>query len=187
MKVLIIPEDFRNDQYMLKPIFERLFKAIGRTRTQVRVCQDPRLGGVSEALKADRISEIVDRYTGMTDIFVLCIDRDGEIGRRQSLDKLESEFADAGIFLAANAWEEIETWVLAGLKLPPEWQWEDVRAAIHVKEEYFEPFAIQRGLSDSPGGGRKPLAEEAAHRIDAIRQKCPDDFDCLARRLEVVK
>ena len=25
MKVLLIPEDFRNDQYILKPIFERLF------------------------------------------------------------------------------------------------------------------------------------------------------------------
>ena len=187
MRVLIIPEDFRKDQYMLKPIFERLFKAIGRTRTRVLVCQDPRLGGVSEALKADRISEIVDRYTGMTDIFVLCIDRDGEIGRRESLDKLESKFADAGVFLAENAWEETETWVLAGLDLPNEWRWADVRAERDVKEMYFEPLAAQRGLSDSPGGGRKPLADEAARHIEAIRQKCPEDFDHLARRLEAVK
>ncbi len=186
MRVLIIPEDFRNDQYILKPIFERLFKVIGRTKARVRVCQDPRLGSVYEALKAERISEIVERYSGMMDIFILCVDRDGEIGRRESLDRLESGFADGVVFLAENAWEEIETWVLAGLDLPAEWRWKDVRAEIHVKELYFEPLAALRGLSDSPRGGRKSLAEEAARRIDAIRQKCPEDFDHLARRLAAV-
>ena len=88
--------------------------------------------------------------------------------------------------LAVNAWEEIETWVLAGLDLPKEWPWVQVRAERDVKEEYFEPLAIQRGLSDRPDGGRKPLAEQAARRIDAIRQKCTEDFDHLALRLSEV-
>ena len=182
MKVLIIPEDFRKDQYILKPIFKRLFQSIGKSKTRIEVCQDPLLGGDVEALKSDRISEIVGFYP-MTDIFILCVDRDGREGRRDRLDEIEAEFGVSDQFLAENAWEEIETWVLAGLDLPNEWRWAEVRAAIHVKEEYFEPLAVQRGLSDSPGGGRKPLAEEAAHRIDAIRQKCPDDFDDLAKRL----
>ena len=30
MNVLIIPEDFRNDQHILKPLFRRLFRAIGK-------------------------------------------------------------------------------------------------------------------------------------------------------------
>lgn len=47
-----------------------------------------------------------------------------------------------------------------------------------------KPKTYQRGVSNLPGGGRKTLAEEAAQRITAIRQKCPDDFDHLARRLE---
>ena len=47
-----------------------------------------------------------------------------------------------------------------------------------------KPKTYQRGVSNLPGGGRKPLGEEAAQRITAIRQKCPDDFDHLARRLE---
>lgn len=80
--------------------------------------------------------------------------------------------------------EEIETWVLAGLNLPTDWNWRTLRAEVHVKEIYFEPLATQRDLSDAPGGGRKPLGEEASRRIDAIRQKCPEDFDALARRLE---
>ena len=185
MRILVIPEDFRKDQYILKPIFERLFRSIGRRSVKVEVCQEPLLGGDVEALKSDRISEIVGFYP-MTDIFLLCVDRDGRVGRRDRLDEIEAEFGAAAQFLAANAWEEIETWVLAGLDLPNEWRWADVRAAIHVKEEYFEPLAAQRGLSDSPDGGRKPLAEEAARRIDAIRQKCPQDFDHLAQRLSVV-
>lgn len=181
MKVLLIPEDFRNDQHILKPIFERLFREIGRSSLRVEVCLDPLLGGVTEALKSERLQEIVDQYPTI-DIFILCVDRDGIVGRRQRLDQIEDEFGDA--FFAENAWEEIETWVLAGLELPTDWSWREVRAEVSVKERYFEPFAAERKLSDAPGGGRKELGEEAARHIDAIRLKCPEDFDCLARRLE---
>lgn len=184
MKVLIIPEDFRNDQYILKPLFSQLFASIGSTRIRVEVCRDPLLGGVGEALKSERLSEVIAQYRGMTDLFILCVDRDGEPGRRQRLDQIQVEFGSN--FLAENAWEEIETWVLAGLTLPSQWRWQAVRSEVHVKESYFQPLAAQRGVSDSPGGGRKELGEEASHHINAIRQKCPEDFDALAQRLEAV-
>ncbi len=186
MNILVIPEDFRNDQYILKPLFERLFANMDRERAQVRVCRDPLLGGVGEALKTERIQDIVERYGGMTDIFILCVDRDGNRGRRQRLDQIEDAFRNGRTFLAENAWEEIETWVLAGLNLPRNWRWADVRAEIHVKEQYFEPLADERGVADGPGGGRKALGKEAARNIPAIRGKCPDDFDALARRLEAI-
>ena len=120
----------------------------------------------------------------MTDIFILCVDRDGREGRRRRLNELEQEFGNGRVFFAENAWEELETWVLAGLDLPAEWRWAEIRAEVQVKERYFDVLAGQRGLGDHPGGGRKPLAEEAAQRIAAIRQKCPDDFDALAHRIE---
>ncbi|MDE2929646.1 MAG: hypothetical protein OXQ27_01820 [Chloroflexota bacterium] len=145
MRVLLIPEDFRNDQYILKPIFERLCRDIGRSSLRVEVCLDPLLGGVTEALKSERVQEIVEQYPTI-DIFILCVDRDGCEGRRQRLDQIEAEFGDA--FFAENAWEEIETWVLAGLELPTDWNWRDVRAEVHVKETYFEPFAALRELSE---------------------------------------
>ena len=186
MKVLVIPEDFRNDHYILEPIFERLFRSIGKPKAKIIVCRDPQLSGVVEALKSKRIEEIVEQYQGMIDIFILCVDRDGKEGRRRRLDEIESEFGTQQTFLAENAWEEIETWVLAGVKLPENWNWQAVRAEIHVKETYFEQLVNQRNLSDAPGRGRKPLAEEAARRIDAIRRKCPEDFDSLGERLESV-
>lgn len=187
MKVLVIPEDFRQDQFLLKPLFDSLFqKRLGLSRSRVRVCQDPNLGGVGEALKSKRIQEIVDRYKSKADIFILCIDRDGEVSRRQALDNLEAKVQIPGscMFVAEVAWEEIETWALAGLDLPAEWQWEEIRKEVDVKEEYFEPLVRDRKLEASPGRGRKPLGLEAAHRIDRIVQRCPDDFGKLAVRLE---
>ena len=184
MNVLVIPEDFRNDQHILKPLFSRLFRAIGQRRAKVEVCRDPLLRGVNEALKHRRIAEVVRQYP-MTHIFILCVDRDGKEGRRERLDRIEAAFgSDDRAFLAENAWEEIETWVLAGLDLPGEWRWADVRAEVHVKETYFEPLARERGFADRPGGGREELGDKAARRIPAIRRKCPEDFDALARRVE---
>ena len=186
MNVLVIPEDFRKDQYILKPLFERLFRSIGKRRARVRVCQDPLLGGIDQALRSERIQEVVDQHDGMTDIFILCVDRDGEQGRRDRLDEVEGEFGIGLTFLAENAWEEIETWALAGLTLPQGWAWAEVRSEVHVKETYFDVLARRRGVADGPGGGRKSLGDEAARSIPAIRQKCPEDFDALARRLEAV-
>ncbi len=183
MNILIIPEDFRKDQYMLKPIFQRLVASLGSSVSRVRVCQDPLLGGVGEALKLSRMEEVIERYP-MVHVFILCVDRDGVHGRRQRLDEIESEFGSDRIFLAENAWEELETWVLAGVDLPNEWNWADVRAEVDVKEQYFEPLVARLGLSGSPGGGRKALGEAASQRIGAIRQKCSEDFDHLAIRLQ---
>ncbi len=185
MRVLVIPEDFRKDQYLLRPLFSRLFQSIGRPRVQVTICRAPLLGGVDEALKSSRMAEVMRRHGGMAHIVVLCVDRDGNLGRHLRLRQMEGQFGTSGrAFLAENAWEELETWVLAGLDLPRGWRWADVRAEVHVKEQYFDPLVRQRGLSNAPGEGRRPLGIEAARRIDAIRQKCPEDFDALARRLD---
>lgn len=183
MRILVIPEDFRNDQYILRPLFQRLLQRLGKPRAKIVVCRDPLLGGIGEALKHERLAEIVERYDGMIDLFVLCVDRDGNRHRRQRLDELEGKLGQHRHFFAENAWEELETWVLAGLDLPRSWRWSEVRTEVSVKERYFEPLVRERGLADHPGGGRKPLGEEAARRVEAIRQRCPEDFDALAERI----
>ena len=195
MNILVIPEDFRKDQYILKPLFSRLFRRLGAPNPQVAICQDPLLGGIDEALKTDKLAAIVNDQQGMTDIFILCVDRDGAVGRRQRLDRIEAEFQSRCVFFAENAWQEVETWALAGLPLPGEWRWADVRADVQVKERYFEPLAVQRGLVSATEYSRRGLnseesrriwqvlGEEAARRVPAIRQKCPEDFDALAQRL----
>ena len=135
MNILVIPEDFRKDQYILKPLVSRLFRHLGAPNPRVEVCRDPLLGGIGEALKTAQLAEIVNDQRGMTDILILCVERDGSTGRRQRLDELESLFGAA--FFAENAWEEIETGVLAGLDLPEDWRWADVRAEVDVKGAIF--------------------------------------------------
>ena len=183
MNVLIIPEDFRNDQYILRPLFTRLLKLIGAS-AKIEICFDPLIGGIDAALRIEVMGRVIARHP-MIDVFVLCVDRDGQEGRREPLTNLEARVKEEhGVrFFAENAWEELETWVLAGLRLPNDWQWQEVRAEIHPKEQYFEPLARERGLSDTLGGGRKALAEEASHRIRTILQICPEDFGALAKRL----
>ena len=155
MNVLVIPEDFRKDQHILKPLFTRLFRQIGIPSVKIEILRNPLLGGVTEALKSDKLQQIVDRRQGMFDLFVLCVDRDGQVGRRDRLDDIEREFGPA--FLAANAWEELETWVLAGLDLPPQWRWEERTGEIHVKEQLSNLLATERGLPGTLGGGRSTL------------------------------
>ena len=83
------------------------------------------------------------------------------------------------VFLAENAWQEVEVWVLAGHDLPKDWTWQDIRQEPNPKETYFEPFAKQRSVLDEPGQGRKTLAREAAENYGRIRSLCREDVASL--------
>ena len=111
MNVLVIPEDFRKDQHMLKPIIKGMMKAIGQPRARGRVCQDPKLGGVGQATNWEEIEAILDRYQWTINLFLLCVDRDGNENRRATLDHLETQasamLSSERRLLASNAIEEI--------------------------------------------------------------------------------
>jgi hypothetical protein len=188
MNVLVIPEDFRKDQYVLKPIIRKMMQSLGWS-ARVEVCRDPLLGGVSEALKWERLADILDRYRGMVRLFLLVVDRDCVDGRRSVLDGLEQRAAEAlsgsdRIFLAEAAKEEVEVWVLAGMTdLPKKWKWAEVREECHPKERFYEPYAKQRGLLEAPYEGRERLAREATAHYGRIRQLCPEDVGALESRI----
>ena len=123
----------------------------------------------------------------MVDLFILCVDRDGDANRRAALDRLEARIGGSleggRAFLAEHAWQEIEVWVLAGHDLPADWVWAEIRSEPNPKERYFEPFARSRNVSDGPGGGRKALANAAARRIGRICRLCQEDFAALRDRV----
>ena len=131
-------------------------------------------------MKPERIEEIVERYDAMTDVFILCVDRDGVEGRRGRLDELEAQFRDERIFYAENAWEELETWVLAGLKLPATWRWADVRAEYLVKERYFDVLAKRRRVVlDAPGAvAASGWPRKPRDKFSAIRQEMRRGLRC---------
>lgn len=184
MKVLIIPEDFRHDQYMLAPLFVGLLNLCGKPNANVRVCLDPLLGGVSEAMKTERLDEIVQRYDGMIDIFVLCVDRDGKEGREAALAALETRYSVGRHFFCVAAIEELEAWLLAAHDLPKEWVWKDIRADVSVKENYYIPFAKMKKVEYSPGQGRKILGAEMKSKIQRVLQRCDQELSPLLAKLQ---
>lgn len=195
MNVLIIFEDFRKDQY-IQPIIEAIFAALdkpGKSKAKVKICRDPLLQGISQALKWENIEWIVKHYA-MVNIFLLCVDRDGQKGRRAELDHLETTVKRTTLlkpnqfFLGECAWQELEVWILAGLHdLPENWRWKDLRQDGNPKETYYLSYAKQRGVAGELGEGRKTLGMEAARNYSRLRQLCPEDIGNLEQRLENVQ
>ena len=192
MNVLIILEDFVNDESMVLPIVRAMMVAIGKPKAKVTVCKNPRLRGHAEALRWEKIQEILKIYGGMTDLFLVCVDRDGNEDRRAKLDGLEKKaqeflsekYQSPKKFLGENAWQELEVWVLAGCEdLPKIWKWSEIRAERKSKTSYFMRFAEQRSLLEARCQGRGILAEEAAKRYDRIRQLCPEDIQELEKNI----
>ena len=191
LNVLIIPEDFRKDQYILKPIIEKMIESLGY-RATVRVCTEPLLGGVVQAMKWSQIDRILNRYKGMVTLFLLIVDRDGDPRRDIKLRSLEekAEARHGGsttIFLAASAWQEVEVWALAGQKnLPKAWKWSEIRSERNPKETYYRPYVRSKGLEKGPYEGRDVLGREAAKYYKRVKRLCPEDVKNLEERIRLV-
>ena len=188
--VLIIPEDFRKDQAILKPIVEALFKYLGKPRANVNVCRDPQFGGISNVTAWGKISPVLNRYRGNFQLILLLVDRDGNENRRESLDNLQTlakENYPTLNFIAENAWQEVEVWALAGCgDLPAEWQWREIRAEINPKERFFSAYSQFRGFSQLEHEGRKEIATAAAAQYLRIRTLCPEDIQVLEARIQQI-
>ena len=187
MKVLILAEDFVKDEFLLQPIIQAMMKSVGKPKAKVKVCRDPRFHGTSEALKWEYIEQALSRHRGMVDLFLLCVDRDGNAHRQVVLGNLENQaktvIGRGHAFLAENAWQEVEVWLLMGHDLLPKWDWKKIREEIHPKETYYRPFAESRGVLDLPGESRDKLAREAASHYDRIRVRCKEDIQRLEIRI----
>lgn len=187
MNVLVIPEDARKDQFILRPIIRAMFRWKALTRAKVEICLDPILGGIVPAMRLENLISVV-RARPMVDLFIHCVDRDAEPGRRDALDQLEREIQQYlrphQHFLSEHAWQELEVWALAGMDLPPEWQWTEVRLERNAKEVYFAPMSRKNGWDAEDDGGRRRMAEAAAIRYKRVRARCPEDVVSLESRLD---
>lgn len=187
LNVLIVAEDYRKDQYILKPIVTSMLEHVGKPRANVRVCRDPLIGGVEDALDRKTIEDVI-LTNPQYDLFLLLVDRDAEPHRDERLATAEANAADVTrqqqVVLADQAHQEVEVWLLAGQNdLPNEWDWANVRAERQAKERYYDPYVAQRTLTNSPGGGRKPLGQTAGtNYVSRVRQLC-DEVQALEDRV----
>lgn len=187
MNVLVIPEDFRKDQFILQPIIAAMFTKLGHPAI-VEVLRDPLIGGIERALNQELLWEVVDSNRWKVDLFLLCVDRDGEEGRRSAMDGLETglnrRLGTPKVMVAENAWQELEVWALAGLDLPEGWTWSEIQQERDPKEKYFDRLVKDRRLQDDAGGGRKTLGMAAAKRYRTVRSRCREDIQVLEKRID---
>lgn len=186
LRVLVIPEDFTKDGGALKLIVQAAIAEAGRPSANVQICQSPRFGGLDECLKVERIAnEVIQRYRGMVDVFVQVVDRDGVTGRQAALMRIEASLEPAlhgAAFISVMAWEEVETWILAGFDDLPT-AWGTVRTEPHVKERFYLPYARKRDVAMAVAEGRRLLAAEAVRHWSRMEQRCKEDLGALVQRL----
>ena len=165
-------------------------KSMGKGRAAVDVLTDPLLGGVAQATNFNTLlTEVLIPNIGMYQLFVLVVDRDGNQARRGALRALETKLQSAlnecsttaHLFVSECAYQEIEVWTLAGLDLPSDWSWREVRADRDPNERFFSEYARIRSVSRKPGGGRVCLGIEAARNYKRIRLLCPEVAHLEAR------
>lgn len=199
MDIILIPEDPKRDQYVLKPVFQQMYDWLGVNGYTVEMAPW-KPGSVSAATDWNQLEAFIDKMKFETDFFLLCIDRDAKEARRTTdaerkpdqIDKLRDrahqKFADEGwldtTFFGIAAREEVEVWALGGLEnLPDDWTWRDVRSDPHPKENYFEPFAEDLGVDERDANGLKALGRESASNYRTLRQKC-EELERLEDRIK---
>jgi len=148
VKVLVIPEDPALDQYILKPIVERIFADLGKT-PRIQVLSRPRLRGVAQALDSNIVADIVQTYP-MVDLFLVMVDRDGDTRRPDRAKAVEGTQPHLFVCLAI---EEVEVWMLAAHREKLSDSWSEIRAEPHPKERFAHPFLAKYAPKPDAGPG----------------------------------
>lgn len=177
MKVLVVPEDPTLDQYILKPIVERLLADLGK-QARVQVLSRPRLRGIAQALDATIIADIIQTYP-MVDLFLIMVDRDGDPKRPERATALESTQQRLFVCLAI---EEIEVWMLAAHRDTLTGAWSEIRREHHPKERYAHPFLAERAPKLDPGQGRAWAMRELPGKWKGVLSAC-EELEGLKHRL----
>jgi hypothetical protein len=178
VKVMVIPEDPARDQYILKPVMERIFLDLGR-KARVQVLSNPRLRGVAQALDATTVARVVAMYP-MIDLFCIMVDRDGKPERSIEAHAREAEHPDR--LMVCLAVEEIEVWMLAVHRERLVAPWQEIRSERDPKERFAEPFLATHAPRQSLGAGRVWAMRELGSKWRGVLTVCPE-LEELKQRL----
>lgn len=195
MNVLVVLEDTPRDQFIAVPIVRALCQFIGQPAKVAALPE--RMRSVEQATDLEKLLPVLAARRGMVDVFLLIVDRDCRAPgrprdghRAAALRNLEQKVIESGElgakcrFLACEAIEELEIWLLAGFDHDHD-AWQPMREHCDPKEAYFEPFARERGVFEKPAEGRSELMAQAVRRYRRIRHLCPE-LQNLEARLGVI-
>ncbi len=180
-RVVVTPEDARDNGYILKPLVERMLAECGRPNARVEVLNTPRARGYNQA-KTFLADHVFDSYR-QHDLILFLPDADGK-DRSEEFRRLEQIAGTKGARLLCCAGiQEIEVWLLAGHIAKLSASWDQVRANLQVKETIFRPFLAQHGNRMAPGEGRAELMKETLQNYNGLLGKCPE-LNALQERVK---
>jgi hypothetical protein len=184
-RVLIVPEDPRNNGYILDPLVARMLAECGKPNARITVLKNPRARGYEHAkqLLKDRVLVTYARQ----DLILFLPDADGK-DRSQAFSQLEAIADQTDVhLLCCAAVQEVETWLLAGhtekLGLP----WNEIRSDVSVKENVFVPFLERYGDPKRAGGGRDILMKETLGNYRGLTERCPELRELETRMCELIE
>ena len=176
--VLVISEDYKNDQQILRPLVSRLLRECNKPRANVSVWANLAVRGFERV--RDELPAII-RDSPQFHLFLFLPDCDGQHrGRADLFANLEIKHSPKLICCAAV--EEVEAWLLAGHVDKVGRGWPEVRSDTSVKENVFEPFLRQHGDPRRPGGGRDELMQQTLANLPGLLARCPE-LDQLQKRI----
>lgn len=182
MKILVIPEDPTNDQYILKPIVEQMVKRVG-ILGRVEVLRDPHLHSITQALDPKLLERIVHENK-MIDLFLVLVDNDCDYFKAENKCK-ERQKQFPGKLLYCLAVQEVEMWMMA---LHEEFArgWQSHRKECHPKENLCAPFLQKMQWDLGPGSGYKRAMRDLGPKFDRLLNFCPE-LHSLLQELEAWK
>lgn len=117
----------------------------------------------------------------MVDLFLVIVDRDGIESRKAVANAREAEHP--GHLIVCLAIEEIEVWMLAIHHANLGHSWREIRAEIHPKERFAQPFLQERMPKLDAGQGRGWAMRDLGGQWRGVLRRCPE-LDELKRRVE---
>ena len=169
--VLVIAEDPRNDEYLLRPIAEAVLAEAGRPRARIQVLMDPRLRGYDAALRTIR-GDLNVRY-GYKDLWLFFPDADR--ASPEAMATLERSLRDKGVTLfCCPAEPEVEIYACAAYLPATPGAFREWKSHPRLKEDVFNPLLRKHGDPKSPGGGRRSMIRKALGRRRQFFQIFPE-------------
>ena len=186
-RVLVVTEDFRRDQFIARPLVERIANEF-RSQVLVEVCRRPKLGGIAKLFSEAFLREEILALYPMFDVIVLLADRDGAVGRERSIGEVAKRLVTPKQKVIGTAMiEELEIIVLAGHPTANAWDWRTMRGDPDIKNTYFRRLVEQTGTAAQPFEGRAALMKEAMRNWTRIKTLCVEDVGALLRQFKAME
>lgn len=175
MKVAVITEDPTHDQYIIKPVVNRILNDLKKPKAKVEILSNSGPRGVDQALDVENIVRIIDRRP-MFDLFLIVVDSDCEKGRQVALENCVMKAVEASgkAVIGCLAVEAIEIWALALHRDELPDPWSTVREDCHPKTDYYEPLAKRNGWLTGPGQGRVAAMKAISRQWRSLVGMCPE-------------